>query len=106
MGVNAQETYQLLSNASLTHYELTYLAMFAAPVVGARWLRRQMPWWLKCACITGFIATLFSLVISVFPFIDVLDPAGYAAKIGGTVVVSNLAAILFFYLRKNRTASN
>jgi amino acid transporter len=106
LGVHAQETNQLLSNASLTHYELTYLAMFAAPVVGARWLRQQMPWWLKCACITGFIATLFSLLISVFPYIDVLNPAEYAAKIGGTVVLSNLAAVLFFYFRKKRAASN
>ena len=105
LGVHAQETYQLLMNASLTHYELTYLAMFAAPVVGMRWLRRRMPWWLKCACISGFVATLFCLSISIFPYIDVLNRAGYAAKIGGTVVVSNLAAASFFFLRKNRAAA-
>jgi len=102
VGVHAQETNQLLSNASLTHYELTYLAMFAAPVAGAYWLRRQSPWWLKAACITGFAATLFSLAISVFPYIDVADPAAYAAKIGGTVVLSNLVATAYFFSRRKR----
>ena len=34
LGVHAQEAYQLLSNASLAHYELAYLAMFAIPIAG------------------------------------------------------------------------
>lgn len=105
LGVRAQETNQLLSNACLTHYELTYLALFAAPLAGALWLRRQMPWWLKCACGVGFAATLFSLLISVFPYIDVVNPAAYAAKIGGTVLVSNLVALGIFFARKNRPRS-
>ena len=37
-GVHAQEAYQLLSNASLAHYELAYLAMFAIP---HRWSKRS-----------------------------------------------------------------
>ena len=94
-GVHAQETNQLLSNASLTHYELTYLAMFAAPIVGARALRRQMTGWLKWVCGVGFCSTLFSLLISVFPFVNVVNPWVYGGKILGTVVVSNLAAVGF-----------
>ena len=34
IGVHAQEAFQVLSNASLTHYELSYLAMFAIPLAG------------------------------------------------------------------------
>src|SRR5580704_15347887 len=34
IGVHAQEAFQVLSNASLTHYELMYMAMFAIPMVG------------------------------------------------------------------------
>ena len=36
IGVHAQEAFQVLSNASLTHYELSYLAMFAIPACGSR----------------------------------------------------------------------
>ena len=42
-GVHAQETYQVLSGASLTHYEIAYLAMFAVPLAGQAALRRSLP---------------------------------------------------------------
>src|SRR5271154_134413 len=87
-GVHAQEAYQLLSNASLAHYELAYLAMFAIPIVGA--LRSTLPWWLKWTSLIGSCATLFSLLISAYPFVDVVNPKVYAAKILGTTILSNL----------------
>src|ERR1700677_1020441 len=71
-GVHAQEAYQLLSNAGLAHYELAYLAMFAIPIVGVGVLRGSVPWWLKCTSMVGFCATLFSLLISAYPFVDVV----------------------------------
>jgi len=98
-GVHAQEANQLLSNASLTHYELTYLVMFAAPIVGAGALRRQMPGWLKWVCGVGFCATLFSLLISVFPFVEVVNPGAYAAKILGVGLLSNSLALGLFLVR-------
>jgi glutamate:GABA antiporter len=105
VGVHAQEAFQVLSNASLTHYELMYMAMFAIPMVGAAALRKLLPPWLKWVSLAGFCASLFSLLISVYPFVDVVNPLGYAAKIAGTVVVSNAAAIVFFKLRNRRTHS-
>jgi len=99
VGVHAQEAFQVLSNASLTHYELSYLAMFAIPLAGAVALRRSLPWWLKTTSAIGFLATLFSLLISVFPFVDVVDARAYAMKIAGTTVVSNLIAFFFYKLR-------
>ena len=101
-GVHAQEAYQVLSQASLTHYELGYLAMFAVPVVGSAALRRELPWWLKWISGVGFLAALFSLLISAYPFVDVRNPWAYAAKILGTVVGSNLVAVCFYLARKNR----
>ena len=101
-GVHAQEAYQVLSNASLTHYELTYLAMFAIPMVGAKALRRQFPGWLKWVGLVGFLATLFSLLISAYPFVEVRDAGVYAAKIVGTVTVSNLVAVGFYWVRRTR----
>jgi glutamate:GABA antiporter len=99
VGVHAQEAFQVLSNASLTHYELMYMAMFAIPILGATALRKSLPFWLKWVSLAGFCASLFSLLTSVFPFVDVLNPLGYAAKIAGTVVVSNIVAIVFYKLR-------
>jgi amino acid transporter len=102
VGVHAQEAFQVLSNASLTHYELMYMAMFAIPMVGAAALRKLLPSWLKWVSLAGFCASLFSLLISTYPFVDVVNPLGYAAKIAGTVVVSNVAAIAFYKLRNRR----
>jgi glutamate:GABA antiporter len=104
-GVHAQEAYQLLSNASLTHYELAYLAMFAIPLFGAVALRRVLPWWLKWLSAVGFAATLFSLMISIYPFVDVVNPWTYGAKILGTTVISNLLAVAFYKLRRRAQSS-
>jgi amino acid transporter len=102
VGVHAQEAFQVLTNASLTHYELTYLAMFAIPMAGAAALRRELPGWLKWMGLVGFAATLFSLLVSVFPIVDVVNPLGYAVKVAGTVVVSNAVAVGFYFFRGNR----
>jgi len=102
IGVRAQEAFQVLSNASMTHYELMYMVMFAIPVIGARALRKSLPAWLKCVSVVGFCASFFSLLISVYPFVDVVNPLGYGAKIGGTVVVSNAIAVGFYWVRGRR----
>ena len=99
IGVHAQEAYQLLSNASLSHYELAYLAMFAIPIAGAGALRRSLPWWLRWTSLVGLCSTLFSLLISAYPFVDVVNPRVYAAKILGTTACSNLIGFAFYKLR-------
>ncbi len=98
-GVHAQEAFQLLTNASETHYEVAYLAMFAVPLAGSAVLRRSLPAWLKWTSIVGFCATAFSLLISAYPFVKVVDARAYAAKILGTLLVSNMVAICFFRMR-------
>jgi amino acid transporter len=105
LGVHAQEAFQVLTNASLTHYELAYLAMFAIPLVGFRAVRKTLPAWLKWFSIVGFCATLFSLLISAYPFVDVANPRAYAAKILGTTIVSNAIALCFYRFGKRRGAS-
>ncbi|MGA8407930.1 MAG: APC family permease [Candidatus Acidiferrales bacterium] len=102
VGVHAQEAFQVLSNASLTHYALMYMAMFAIPIVGAATLRKSLPRWLKWVALAGFCASLFSLLLSVYPFVDVVNPLAYAAKIAGTVLLSNTIAIIFYKLRTRR----
>jgi len=105
IGVHAQEAFQLLSNASLTHYELAYLVMFAIPLAGAAALRRSLPTWLKWISLVGFCATLFSLLISAYPFVTVVDARAYAGKILGTTVSSNLIAIWFYRLRRRSSVA-
>jgi len=102
-GVHAQEAYQLLTNASLTHYEVAYLFMFAVPLVGSAALRRSLPRWLKVTSAMGFVATLFSLLVSAYPFVSVVSARTYAAKILATIILSNLLALSFYRLR-TRTA--
>jgi amino acid transporter len=102
-GVHAQEAYQLLTNASLTHYEVAYLAMFGVPLFGAAALRRSLPTWLKWTSAIGFLATLFSLLISAYPFVTVINARTYAIKILSTILLSNLIAVAFYTFR-TRTA--
>ena len=104
VGVRAQEAFQVLSNASLTHYELAYMAMFAIPLVGASALRKSLPVWLKWVSFVGFCASFFSLLLSVYPFVIVVNPLAYGAKIAGTVLVSNIVAIVFYKIRTRRIA--
>lgn len=101
IGVHAQEAFQLLTNASLTHYELAYLAMFAIPLAGAAALRRGLPSWLRWTSVAGFVSTLFSLLISAYPFVDVVNARAYASKIIGVTLLSNLIGMSFYLLRKN-----
>lgn len=99
IGVHAQEAYQLLSNASTTHYELAYLAMFSVPLLGRATLRRKLPLWLKLTSIAGLISTLFSLLISAYPYVTVVNPSVYAVKIVATVFISNCVALAFYWVR-------
>ena len=103
-GVHAQEAFQVLTNASLTHYELAYLAMFAIPLAGAATARRSLPTWLKCTSAIGFCSTLFSLLISAYPFVDVVNPSVYAAKILGTTLCSNALAFAIYRVRRRTPA--
>jgi amino acid transporter len=100
VGVHAQEAYQLLANASTTHYEIAYLAMFAVPLFGHAALRRRLPWWVKCTSVAGLASTAFCLLISVYPFVSVVNAKAYAVKIAGTVLISNCVAVGFYLLRR------
>jgi amino acid transporter len=103
IGVRAQEAFQLLSNASLTHYEIAYLAMFAIPLGGHAALRESLPRWLRWTSIVGLCATALSLLISAYPFVTVVNANAYAAKILGTIVLSNVAGICFYRMRSRAT---
>ncbi len=104
VGVHAQEAFQVLTNAAVTHYALAYMAMFAVPLFGVAAVRRRLPGWLRWVGLAGLCAALISFLISVYPIVDVVNPLGYGAKIAGTVVVSNAVAVGFYAMRSRRTA--
>lgn len=98
-GVRAQEAFQVLTVAGTAHYALAYMAMFAIPLAGAVTLRRKLPRWLRWTSAIGFLATLFSLIVAVFPFVQVVDATAYAVKVVGATALSNLFAVAFYLLR-------
>src|SRR5262244_2164743 len=61
LGVREQEAGQLLSAASLVHYAIAYIALFALPIVGSRALRNALPTWVKVAALAGLISRVVSL---------------------------------------------
>ena len=99
VGVHAQEAFQVLTNAATTHYEIAYIAMFAIPLVGAKALRARLPRWIRWTSLTGVCATLFSFLISAYPFVDVVNPRVYAMKILGTTLLSNIVGYTFYRIR-------
>ena len=105
LGVHAQEAFQVLNNASSALYSLAYLAMFAIPLLGARMLREQLPSWVRWTSAVGLLATLFSFLLTAYPFVDVVAPGAYAAKILGTTAVANALGYTFYRLR-NRSVSS
>src|SRR5215472_259841 len=105
LGVREQEASQLLANASIVHYAIAYVALFAIPVFGIRRLRAALPAWLKIAAAAGMAASAISLFIAVYPVVDVVSRMAYAAKISSVVLVTNIAGVAFYRAGKRALAS-
>jgi amino acid transporter len=104
-GAGQQEAFQLLQNASGIFYALSYLAMFALPLVGRQREILKPAVWLQAAAVSGFTMTGMYLVLALFPIIDVPRPLLFAAKIGGFILACQLAAagLFYSYRRRSRT---
>ncbi len=101
-GVHAQEAFQLIDNAGGVFYALTYLVLFAIPLFGMKALGRKAPWWLKIACVSGFIVTLIFIRYSIEPITEVVNPLSFALKIGITVLIANAIGVGIYVLRKGK----
>ena len=102
MGVREQEASQLMAMASIVHYAITYVALFALPLIGRRALRNALPLWVKVVSVGGFVSSLVSLLISVYPIVDVSSKTAYAAKICSVVVIANMAGIVIYRAGQRR----
>jgi amino acid transporter len=100
LGVKAQEAFQVLNNASNQLYLMAYLAMFAIPLVGIKAMRSRLPGWLKITSMAGLLTSLFAAVVAIYPFIEVVNPLAFAAKIAGTTLLVNVLGWTFYRMRQ------
>lgn len=101
-GVGAQEAFQLLDNAAGIFYGLTYLVLFAIPLIGLRHVTPAPPRWLRIAAASGFTVTLLYVMLSVFPIVDVVSWTSFAFKIGGIVVLLNVVGVATYVTGRRR----
>ena len=104
-GVGEQEAFQLLDNAAGIFYGVTYLVMFAIPVVGMQRMEQRPPLWLRVAAMSGFLVTLLYVVLSIFPIIDVASWFSFSIKISGVVIGLNLVGAALYWSAARRRRS-
>jgi amino acid transporter len=98
-GVGSQEAYQLLGNVALILYALTYLAMFAVPLVRRGLVPSRA---VRIAAASGFAMTLLFIVLSIFPIVKTASDAAFTGKIIGGIVLANLGGLSLYLLRRPR----
>ena len=101
IGVGKQEAFQLLWNSAGIFYALTYLVMFAVPLVGLRRAQIRPPWWVKLCALSGFLMTALYVSLSVLPIIPVGSRTVFALKITGLIVVTNLIGFALYFFRSS-----
>jgi amino acid transporter len=104
IGAGQQEAFQLLQSAAVIFYAFAYLVMFALPLVGFRGRKLAPPIWLRGAAVSGFLMTLLAVVLSIFPIIDVPNPAAFTAKVSAVIIgcLALGAGLFFSYHRRAR----
>jgi amino acid transporter len=104
LGVGKQEAFQILWTASGTFYALTYLVMFALPLVGLRGVEPRPTLFLKLVALSGFLMTLLYVALSIVPIVEVQSRALFAVKIAGLIGVTNGLGFLLYLGGKRRRA--
>lgn len=102
VGVGEQEGFQLLQNSAGTFYAMSYLVMFAIPIIGLRGVRPRPPLWLRLVSLSGFLMTLLYVTLSVFPIVKVGSESSFTAKISGVIVTANLIGVAIFLIAKRK----
>jgi len=106
VGVGQAEAFQLMFNASGIFYALTYVVMFAIPLVGLRGVTPRPPWWVLGAAISGLVITVLYAVLSLFPIIQVASVASFALKISVVIVVLNIVGVGILVAGRRRLATS
>ncbi len=102
IGVGQQEAFQLLQNASGIFYALTYLVMFAIPLVGLRGAASRPSAWLRAVSACGFLMTLLYVALSIFPIVNVQSWVAFTTKIVAVIILANIIGAGIFLLGQRR----
>jgi amino acid transporter len=94
LGSGNQEAFQLLDNSGGILYALTYLVMFAIPLIAHG---EKPSLGVRVAAVSGFAMTLLYVLLSVFPIIEVQNPWLFTAKIIGLVVALQCAGAAYYW---------
>ena len=92
-GVGAQEAFQFLNNAGLICWALTYLVMFAIPLVGRG---EHPPLVIRVAAASGFVMTLAYAILAIFPVVEVKNPLSFTLRAVCLIVGLNAAGAWYF----------
>jgi amino acid transporter len=103
-GVEHQEAYQLFLNTGLVCWALTYLVMFAIPILGRGPGMPRPPVWLRVAAVSGWGMTLLFVVFAVVPIVRVVSAAAFGLKMIGVVAGANAVGIGLYLVGKRRGA--
>ncbi|HEY1691850.1 MAG TPA: APC family permease [Polyangiaceae bacterium] len=102
LGVGTQEAWQLFLNACLVFYALTYMVMFAIPIVAPRTLPRRPGLLLRVLCVSGFAMTVLFVALSGAPIVQVASRGAFTAKIVAITVVANAVGVALWVAAKRR----
>lgn len=102
LDVGEQEGFQLLNNVAGILYGLTYLVLFAVPLVGLARTDARAPLGVRIAAAAGFLTTALFVVLSVFPIVNVTSPLAFTIKVGGTVLILNVIGVALYRRQRRR----
>ena len=99
------EAFSMLQIWSFAFYGLAYVALFAIPIFARKESRLRSGPVLKSAAASGLLLTLLFVGLSIFPIVDVVNPARYAAKTVTVLLGANCIALALFYRQRRRNNS-
>jgi len=100
-GTGAQEAFQLVTVTGTIVYNVYFGMMLLIPLVAGARFGKPPSLWIKLAALSGFLVTLLSTVLSVFPVIDVPHPMLFGVKVIGATLIVNLLGV-FIYRQARR----
>jgi len=102
IGVRELEAFSMLQIWSFTFYGLAYVALFAIPIFAKKQSGLRSGLLLKFAGGSGLALTLLFVGLSIFPVVEVVNPAGYATKTAAVLLGANCIAMALFYGQRRR----
>lgn len=102
IGAHSQEAFQILDSVGTVFYGVTYVALFAIPLLGTRSLRDRIPVSIRLAAIPGLAVTLLSVGLSLVPIVHVASDWVFAGKILAVVAFFNAVGLGLFFAARRR----